>query len=311
MSPIPQDLLIHGSRQEIRALAEKMALTMPFDEVDPQHRCGAYDVEYVRLREPDGGELFVTRYGWHLLHHLLPEHWYANRRYDRVGKKLPGGTAAVFRVPTLSPAGRRKDLVVRFSRFAEEVPIFMETQVRDHIPEIAVMEAEFSNPFEEFGHVMQIRRGYYSRTAVRIRTKRPLAIYCPNEDIPLWRLGRTRGRFQKHEFRLKRDQAQRQAIHPIELQIHKPYLVIYEWVPGKDAETFYTEGELSEQQLVDLTHRVHDELRQHRYWVLDSKPKHFILRKDRHGKLIYRHGQLAYVLIDFELLKPIPKQYLV
>ena len=49
--------------------------------------------------------------------------------------------------------------------------------------------------------------------------------------------------------------------------------------------------------------RVIRELADKGFRVLDNKPGHVILRRRRDGTLLQRHGALAYVLVDFELLQ--------
>ena len=107
---------------------------LPFDQVPAEARVRVYGVDYVRVDEPDGGELYVTRYGWPWLEHLHPERWYQDRQYVRIGEHLPVGTAAVYRVPTWGRSGRRVDLVVKFSRFATDVPLNIEMTFPDHVP---------------------------------------------------------------------------------------------------------------------------------------------------------------------------------
>ena len=55
------------------------------------------------LRE--GGDLYVTRYGWPTLAQLLPANWYNEQWYARHGIKLPG-SGHVYHVSTRPVRGK-------------------------------------------------------------------------------------------------------------------------------------------------------------------------------------------------------------
>jgi hypothetical protein len=62
-------------------------------------------------------------------------------------------------------------------------------------------------------------------------------------------------------------------------------------------------GELTDEQLRQMTRRVVEQLRVTGFRVLDNKPSHFILRSRRtDNRLLTRHGEPAYALVDYELL---------
>jgi hypothetical protein len=74
------------------------------------------------------------------------------------------------------------------------------------------------------------------------------------------------------------------------------------------AEHFGFSGRRSAEFLAQATGLVTHELRQKGYHVIDMKPAHIILRQTPSGKLLRdRHGQLAYGLVDYELLERTPE----
>jgi hypothetical protein len=81
-------------------------------------------------------------------------------------------------------------------------------------------------------------------------------------------------------------------------------VVIYSWVRGADAHDYHARGLLDDSTMRQLTRRVRGELDAKGFLVLDHKPRHIILRQRPDGTLLRdRTGELAYVLIDFELLQ--------
>ncbi|MEQ9454790.1 MAG: hypothetical protein RLN76_09405 [Phycisphaeraceae bacterium] len=270
-------------------------------------RCSAFGVDYLRFDDEDGGQLYVTRYGYRVLPDLRPEAWFHGKRYRTAGERLAGGTGSVFRMPAAGLTGKPFDMVVKFSRFAQKVPLFIATHILKKVRVDWVENARFNNPFEEFGSLVSLRRAQADKAGRRIRTGRALAIYTPGRRYPTWQLDRTRSRFIRHENAVDRDQAKSTQPGKIKLEIDRDYVVLYEWVKGDDAESLYLNGELSEKTLLELSDRVTAELETAGFYVLDNKPKHFILRKRHHdGRgLLMRHGKLVYTLIDFELLRRI------
>jgi len=57
----------------------------------------AFGVEYTHVRPPEGGDLFVTHFGWPDLDALMPARWYADQWYANHGEKLAGATGQVYR----------------------------------------------------------------------------------------------------------------------------------------------------------------------------------------------------------------------
>ncbi|HTL17238.1 MAG TPA: hypothetical protein VL793_08375, partial [Patescibacteria group bacterium] len=101
--------------------------------------------------------------------------------------------------------------------------------------------------------------------------------------------------------------------HPgVEIDILRRYLVLYGWIEGLDAVITADQSGLSGTKraefLGQLTSLVTHELQQKGYRVIDMKPAHIILRRTKNGRLLReRNGQLAYALVDYELLERTPE----
>ena len=276
--------------------------SVPFDGLPSEMTVRAFGVDYGRVHTAEAGDLYVTRFGWPFRRHLLPENWYDNQWYGLSGERLPGSTGHVYRVPTKPVDGRSIDIVVKFSRVGQEVPLEVATSFPGDVSAEDVALGRFNSPVEEFGLVMEMRRGSYGPASIRILSHRPLAIYAPPEQVELWQSGRSHGRFHLHRQLL--GETRQEGRLAIELDIKRPYVLIYSWLKGGNAEEAFLAGAISEHELHGLTRRVTDELRAKGFWVLDNKPKHFILRTDgADGQVMRRDGRLVYGLVDFELLE--------
>jgi hypothetical protein len=251
--------------------------------------------------------LFVTRYGWPFLRQLLPGSWYANQRYAKEGERLTGSTGHVYRVLASPASGVPLELVVKFSRVAQEVPLVVETTFPDDIPPETIAEARFNSPMEEFGLVMELRNSVFGPKRPRILTQLPLAIYAPPEEFDLWQLGRSKSSFRSHTRLLEEDQED--AVKAIELDIKRVYVLVYGWIKGRDAQECFESGELVEEEFLSLSPRVTRELEGRGFRVLDNKPKHYVLRRRKvDGRLVrHRNGLVVYGLVDFELLQRTPE----
>lgn len=279
-------------------------LQTDFDRAPRHLHARVFGLDYVVLDDPRGGRMFVTRYGWPLLEHLCPRAWYDGRRYAADGNRIREGTGAVYHVPTLAAGGRRVDLVVKFSRLGQPVPIL--EVMREYplaVPEEALDAAHFRSPFAEFSLVMELRRSPFGPADLRVLTKRPLAVYQTPPTYPLWRLGRESWRFDREAYELDENQRACQSDRRVALAPDHEYVMLFGWVRGENAQFFHRRGLLSEPDLHALTARVAGELEAKGFRVLDNKPQHFILRERRPGELLRRHGELAYALVDFELLE--------
>jgi hypothetical protein len=251
-------------------------------------------VDYTHLKTSDGGDLYLTRFGRPFWEHLMPENWYTKDWFEAKRERLIG-TSTVYRVPTKDIQGVILNLVVKWSRVGEEVPV-------DTFTINKFINAEFNSPFEEFSVVMEMRKGEYGPPRIRIRAQKPLAIYVPSERLQLWQTGRSESKI-----------AAKVARSPgVELDILRQYVVLYGWIKGLDlvetAQLFQLKGEEREQMLASHTSLVMHELEHKGYRVVDMKPAHIIVRpKPDFTVLRDRNQQVVYALVDYELLERTPE----
>ena len=251
------------------------------------------DVTYAHIKTSDDGDLYLTRYGQPFWEHLLPENWYAKEWFEKKRERLVG-TSTVYKVPTRLLHNTQLNLVVKWSRVGEDVPL--DTFTFDKF-----INAEFNSPFEEFSVLMELRAGLGGPPGIRIKTQKPLAIYVPSKRLQMWQTGRS-------EYRI----AAKLARHPgVELDILRQYVVLYGWIKGFDITEVATRwglaGDMKEMLLTRATSLVTHELEMKGYRVVDMKPAHIIVRLEADGSLLRdRSGQVSYALVDYELLERTP-----
>lgn len=251
-------------------------------------------VDYFRCKTSDGGDLYLTKYGLPFCQHLQPENWYAREWFEAKRERLEG-TSTVYRVPTRTIQGTTLQLVVKWSRVGEVVPL-------DTLTVNKFIHAEFNSPFEEFSLLMELRKGEAGPPEIRIRTQRPMAIYVPSALLQEWQSSRSEDKIRAKVAR-----------HPgIEIDIMRQYVVLFGWIKGQDAvetsEYFGLQSRERAQFLARTTSLVTHELSQKGYRVIDMKPAHVILRPGpEHSLLRDRNGQFAYALVDYELLERTPE----
>jgi hypothetical protein len=251
-------------------------------------------VDYFHLKTSDDGDLYLTRYGLPFWRNLLPENWYAAEWFETKRERLEG-TSTVYKVPTRTINGRALNLVVKWSRVGEAVPL-------DTFTFNKFMHAEFNSPFEEFSLLMELRTGDAGPADIHIRTQRPMAIFVPGERLRDWQTGRSEDKIRAKVAR-----------HPgVEIDILRQYVVLFGWIKGLDAvetaEHFGFEGRERIEFLAHTTSLVIHELWHKGYRVVDMKPAHIILRPRCNNSLLReRTGQFVYALVDYELLERTPE----
>ncbi|MGD0091252.1 MAG: hypothetical protein ABSE73_15145 [Planctomycetota bacterium] len=251
-------------------------------------------VNYAHLKTSDGGDLYLTSYGLPFWELLLPENWFAKEWFEAKSERLVG-TSTVYKVPTRVLHDILLNLVVKWSRVGEEVPL-------DTLTISKFINAEFNTPFEEFALLTELREGEYGPRELSVRTQRPLAIYVPSERLQLWQTGRSKSKI-----------AAKIAQHPgVELDILRQYVLLYGWIKGLDIVRAAEQQKLSEVErellLARETERVGDELSQKGFRVIDNKPAHIIVRPRPDGALLRdRRGRIVYALVDYELLERTPE----
>ncbi len=247
-------------------------------------------VDYVHLPTPNGGELYLTRFGLPFLEHLQLENWRDDVWFEQKRQRLLG-TSVVYRVPPRVVNGRSIDLVVKYCRVGEDVPL-------DTLTFEKFSHAEFNSPYEEFALVMELREPH---GAGRVFTHRPLAIYMPPERLELWQTGRSTHRIEQKKAKFR----------DVELDIFRHYVLIYQWVKGESADVALARAIPDPAQRAEemkrLTLEAKAGLERNGFLVVDHKPAHLIVRWRRDGTLLKdRGGDYTYALIDFELLQRTP-----
>jgi hypothetical protein len=248
------------------------------------------NVDYVHAKTSDGGDIYVTRHGLPFIGHMEPENWYITKWFKSHREKL-AGTSTVYKVKTKPVDGTSLDMVVKWCRMGQDVPL--ETKIIED-----VLRAEFNSPFEEFSLVEELRANSYGPSGLKIMLQKPLAVYVPPERLQLWQTGRSKAKIMS-----------KIAKHPgIEIDILRQYILIYKWVRGLNAVAAFDQAGLPGAQLSAFTQQVINDLRLKGYRVLDQKPAHFIMRPRPDGSLLKRRdSRIPYALVDFELLERMPE----
>ncbi len=274
----------------MNAISRRVPVCLPADLPEGFEVMSFLGVDYCHVRTVDGGDLYLTRYGVRLWKQLLPENWYEREWFEANRERLEG-TSRVYRLPTRQVEGMALDLVVKFSRVGEVVPV-------DTLTVNQFVNAEFNSPFEEFSLLMELRAGRTGPRGIHILTQRPMAIYVPSKRLQLWQTGRSEDKINA-----------KIAQHPgVEIDILRQYVVLFSWVKGLDAvetaDYLRLRGRQRARFLSQANHLVIHELEQKGYQVVDMKPQHIILRPQPDGSLLRdRNRQFVYSLIDYELLQ--------
>ena len=274
----------------------------PFQILPLERRAKVFGVDYAVCPQPDGGGLYISLPAWHWSAYLQPDRWWNRQDLSVRGERLGGSTGTVYRARSAPDGLPPRDLVVKFSRLAQDVPLFIPDEFLDSLPDGAVADARFLSPFAEFGLLHQLRHNILNHGTHRLRTKLPLAIYSPPEKYPLWQTGRHLDVFRTHQEAMAEDQFENGLVQ-VTLDPERDYIEIFAWIDGIDAEEASQLGLLDEELLVLLTRSSNHALSRLGYRVLDNKPRHLIVRPRADGTLLHRHGRIVYTMIDFELLQ--------
>lgn len=247
-------------------------------------------VQYRHFPLEDGSDLYVTEFGLPFLRHLMPESWYEREWFAKQRTKLQG-TSMVYRVTTKPVDGESKNLVVKWCRVGEVVPVDTFTLQK-------FIEAEFNTPYEEFSLLMEMRG---RAKPGEIRTHKPLAIFVPAKRYELWQTGRSRSKIEQKKAKFR----------DVELDISRQYILIYEWIKGVAAtepEAQAAAGARKDAFSREMLDRAVGDMWAAGFRVLDIKPEHIIVRPRAEGGFLCDHsGRPAYALVDFELLERTPE----
>jgi len=271
-----------------------------FNEAPERFRRRIDGVDYLHLRGRQNGDLYVTRHGWPIVHSLLPGQWFTGEQFRKPGQALAGATGAVYRVPVAHPANPRFALVVKFSRFGQDVGITVADElIADPKFMAQVDQAEFLPPFAEFAHLERLRgqcRGLF-------RTMTPLAIYSPPTRYLAWQLGRKNHLQWTYRRQLDASQGSDSTATKVEYDWERIYILLYRWIDGVDLEQAQVAGLVSQDQMVEWTRGAAASLAGLGWVVLDHKPRHLIVRPiGKKRGILRRHDKPVLGLIDYELL---------
>ncbi len=274
-----------------------------FDEVPVRFRRRIDGVDYLHLKGRQSGDLFITREGWPAASSILPERWFTGAQFSKPGQALAGATGAVYRVPVAHPARSDFAIVVKFSRFGQDVGLTVVSRELSADADFMsrVEYAEFLPPFEEFGNLMRLR----AQCRGHLVTQTPLAIYSPPTRHQAWELGRKCHLQSTYTHRLRESQGPADEIETVEYAWERLYILLYRWMDGIDVEQAYGAGLISEPRMSEWTLKVAAVLRQLGWVVLDHKPRHLILRQRKMERSpLMRRGVPVLGLVDYELLFP-------
>ena len=246
--------------------------------------------------------LYVSRPAWRWSDYLQPDRWWDRETVAVRGERLSGSTGTVYRARSEPDGLPPRDVVVKFSRFAQDVPLFMPDEFLDSVPREALADARFLSPFAEFGLLHELRGHILNHGPHRLRTKMPLAVYSPPQRYPLWQTGRHADLVGAHRQSMAHDQFEN-GLAAVTLDPERDYLEIFAWIDGIDAEEAARRGLIDGEMLVLLSRSSNHALARLGYRVLDNKPRHLIVRPRPDGTLLQRRGKIVYTMIDFELLQ--------
>jgi hypothetical protein len=265
---------------------DKLVLGAPMYPELFRRRILGVDYHYATL--PSEDEVYVTDLGRPFLELLLPHNHWGDPAWFQAHCQTLSGTSCVYRIETKSVAGRSMDLVFKWNRMGQDIP---------GIWELEDFTAEFNSPFEEFALLMELRQS--CDVPGKMLTHKPLAIFVHNQKTALERLGRK-------EYKMACLQNRHADVN---LDMHKAYAVIYEWVKGIDAVQAFHQKLIDEDYLAVLTRRSVSDLACRGFAVVDAKPHHLILRPRKDGTFLRRRNeQEYYALVDFELLQHTPQR---
>lgn len=247
-------------------------------------------LDYVHLTNASGDDLYLTRFGLPVAEILLPENLFSDKAWFGANAVRLRGSATCYRVRTKPIRNLQRDVVLKWNRMGQNVPVQDRTEDMSNL--------DFNSPFEEFSLLMELKEARYESPGA-VYTHKPLAIFVPHQRKDLDRLGRS------EEKMLPLIEAHKE----LELDMHRSYAVIYEWLKGIDAVEAEERGFLDVQAMVDLTLSSERRLLSKGFVVHDRKPHHVIVRPRRGGTLATdRDGRILYGLVDFELLKRTPER---
>lgn len=258
-------------------------------------------VVYAVLKTSDGGDLYLTEYGIKYSEHLDPLNWYEKSWFEANRQRLEG-TSTVYYIPTKTIQGESVELVAKYSRVGEDVPLNTFTMSK-------FLASDFNSPWEEFSLVFEMRDGKFGPKEKKILTQEPLGIYIPPDVMQLWQSGRSENKIRKIK-----------ASHPeIELDILRQYMLLYRWIPGKNIIELFENEDIASQDmkyfLTEVNNKSLHDMEVKGYEIHDMKPQHIVISSSQVNSLpplsttqtkketiLNWMNQGDYSVIDYELL---------
>ncbi len=258
-------------------------------------------VVYSAFKTSDGGDLYLTEYGIKYSEHLDPLNWYEKNWFEDNRRRLDG-TSTVYYIPTRTIKDQSIELVAKYSRVGEDVPLNTFTMSK-------FLASDFNSPWEEFSLVFEMREGKFGPKEKKIMTQEPLGIYIPSDVMQLWQSGRSESKIRKIK-----------ASNPdIELDILRQYMLLYRWIPGKNIIELFEDEDISSQEMKYFLTNVHNksiqDMEEKGYEIHDMKPQHIVISSAQVNtlppfssprlkmeKILNWMSQGEYSIIDYELL---------
>ncbi len=245
-------------------------------------------VEYAHIILDSQDDLYLTSYGLPFMEHLMPENFWLDKEWIKKNSQKLSGTSSIYKVCTKCIKGKDKDTVIKWNRMGQDIPAAQDLVGSGH--------AAFNSPFEEFSLVVELRNVLF-RSREKIPLQKPLAIYVPAKNIELSRLGR-KEYLMKELISSHRD---------VELDMHRSYAMIYEWIKGVDAIEALNAEKIKEEDVRRLTLKGEEKLNHNGFSIRDRKPHHVIVRPRPGGEPVKdKKGEYIFGLVDYELLERLP-----
>lgn len=256
----------------------------------------AFGTTYLHETTEDGGDLWLTEWGWPWREHLLPERWYENGAYIKNGRRLQYSTGHVYKV-CVTVGTKHLAFVTKLSRVAQRV------SSSGLISSNAEPRTSFSSPFEELGQLSLLRGSDAPQRY--LFTKRPLAIFSPGARVPAWMLDRIGHEFSRAVRRVDAEARQSNDTEALTLEADRDYFTLFAWVNGYNLQELVQMGRISLAEMHQIDQEVRLRLKTLGFSVADHKPDHIIVRLDPEGNPRRRNGKLVVALADFELLEAV------
>lgn len=276
--------------------SQMQAITSGFTD-DRRSGCSTvrlFGTQYFHAKTSDGGDLWLTDWGWPWKEHLSPEAWYRGGQYTKHGARLGYSTGCVYKL-VVSAGARRLAFVVKISRVAQPVI------TGGLLPSANAARTSFSSPFEEIGQLNLLRASNAPREY--LFTKRPLGVFSPGARVPSWMFDRIPHEFTLAARRLAADGCHYPSDDTSRLEPDRDYLTLFSWVVGYNLEELVALGRISIDEMKSIDLEVRLRLERLGFVVTDHKPNHVIVRLDEGGVPLRRRGRLVVALADFELLE--------